>query len=84
MSCTGGDFIPTILRIRKISSNPDPTHWDVETDRGFTRFVLNGEDDIRRLEPHRLLIRDARGVRYLLPDVRQLDKASRKYLGRYL
>lgn len=78
------DFIPTIQQIRRISSNPDPTHWDVETDRGFTRFVLNGEDDIRRLDTHRLLIRDARGIRYLIPDVQRLDKSSRKFLARYL
>jgi hypothetical protein len=62
----------------------EPSEWEVETDRGPTRFILNNEDDVRRLDDQRALVIDASGIRYLIPDLRSLDAASRRVLERYL
>jgi hypothetical protein len=78
------DFIPVILRINSVSTHVDPCEWNVETDRGPTRFVVGGEDDVRRLGPHRALVVDASGIRYLIPDSRTLDHHSNRILERYL
>ena len=77
------EFLPVLRRIRKISTL-EPSEWEVETDRGATRFVLNSEDDVRRLDDRRALIIDAHGIRYFIPDTQALDPASRRLLERYL
>jgi hypothetical protein len=56
----------------------------VETDRGETRFVLKGEEDIRRISHSTLLIADNHGIEFLIRDIQALDKASRKFLDRFL
>ena len=73
------DFIPIIERIYSVSSLTEPCEWDVATDRGRATLVLKAEEDFHRIGPHRALIVDARGLRFLLPDSRQLDAASRRY-----
>jgi hypothetical protein len=78
------EFVPTITRIVRVSGDAFPADWDVETDRGPTRFTLDSEDDVRRLGPHGVLISDARKMRYQIPDTRTLDAASRRVLERYL
>ena len=78
------EFVPVLRRVVSISAAVEPTRWEVETDRGLTSFVLDGEDDVRRLGDHRALIVDAHGIRYLIPDLRQLDPGSRRLLERYL
>jgi len=77
------EFLPVLRRILRISTM-EPTEWEVETDRGPTTFLLNSEDDVRRLDDHRALIKDAHGIRYFIPDTRALDAASRRLLERYL
>lgn len=78
------EFVPEIRRLRHVSSFATPTTWEVETDRGDTRFVLKGEDDIRRLGPSSLLIADSHGSQFLIRDLNALDKTSRKLLDRFL
>jgi hypothetical protein len=78
------EFVPTIRRIVRVSGDSFPADWDVETDRGPTRFTLDSEDDVRRLGPHGVLISDARKMRYQIPDTRTLDSSSRRVLERYL
>jgi hypothetical protein len=78
------DFMPRIQRIVSVSGYATPSTWTVQTDRGATAFLLRGEEDIRRLAAHALLIADNHGVHYLLPDMRALDKHSRKLLDRFL
>jgi hypothetical protein len=78
------EFMPRIRRVVRVSGNVEPTTWDVETDRGPTRFVLNGEDDVRRLSEDRALVIDAHGIRYLIPDLAALDAHSARLLERYL
>lgn len=78
------EFTPVIKRIIRLSGEISPSDWDVETDRGTTRFTLDTEDDVRRISPHRVLITDSQKLRYQVPDVRQLDLASRRILERFL
>ncbi|MBC7821334.1 MAG: DUF1854 domain-containing protein [Planctomycetaceae bacterium] len=78
------EFVPVIQRIERISSLAEPCEWFVETDRGPTSFVLNSDEHVRKLGPDKALILDSYGLRYLVPDARQLDSNSRKLLARYL
>jgi hypothetical protein len=78
------EFMPRIQRIVAVSGYATPCTWNVQTDRGATAFVLRGEEDIRRLSGHALLIADSHGIHYLLGDMRALDKHSRKLLDRFL
>jgi hypothetical protein len=78
------EFVPQVLRILGVPADAEPTQWEVETDRGRTRFVLTSHDDVRRLGPHRALVIDAQGIRYLIADVRELDPASRRIVERFL
>jgi hypothetical protein len=77
------DFIPHILRINSAAGN-NPSQWSVLTDRGAKTFLLKSDDDLRRLGSSRALLVDAYGIRYLIPDIRKLDGASRRALERYL
>jgi hypothetical protein len=78
------DFLPVILRITKVSADVDPCEWHVETDRGRTRFLVNSEEDVRRLGGKRTVVVDSHGIRYLIPDTHALDATSRRILDRYL
>ena len=77
-------FMPIIRRVLRISRTVEPSEWEVETDRGPTRFPLKSDEDVRRLADHRALIFDAHGVRYLIPDLQNLDPGSQRLLERYL
>jgi len=46
--------------------------------------VLRGEEDIRRLTIDTLLITDIHGIHYLIRDLRDLDKHSKKIIDRFL
>ena len=79
------EFVPAIERIRSVSGFSTPTTWQVDTDRGPTQLVLKAEEDIRRLHGRTaLLIADADGVQYTVPDTAALDKESRRLLERFL
>jgi len=77
-------FLPIVQRIIRVIGSTEPSEWEVESDRGRTRFPLRSEEDVRALAGHRAIITDAHGIRYLIPDVRALDAASRRILERYL
>jgi hypothetical protein len=78
------EVMPTILSITNVSTYSTPSTWDVTTDRGVTRFVLKGEEDIRRLVGAALIITDSHGMRFYLADMMTLDKNSRRILDRFL
>jgi hypothetical protein len=78
------EFMPVIRRIRRVSPRVEPSEWEVETDRGVARFVLQSPDDVRRLDDRRAMITDAHGVRYLIVDLLALDGAGRRILERFL
>ena len=79
------EFVPTITRIRSVSSFSTPSTWEVDTDRGAAQLVLKGEEDIRRLAGRtKLLIAASDGLHFHVPDSTALDRASRKLLERFL
>jgi hypothetical protein len=78
------EFSPIVERILSVSSETTPSTWEIHTDRGPTQFVLDNEEEVRRLGANRVLIIDNRGIRYQVPDTRALDSASRRLLERYL
>ncbi len=78
------EFMPVIHRIQHIASFTLPSTWKIDTDRGLTQLILRAEDQIWRLSPTRLLIIDSHGVNFLIPDLDQLDKHSRKLIDRFL
>ena len=78
------EFVPTVQRIESVSSFSTPSTWSVATDRGPTRFVLKGEEDIRRLGGGALLIASAEGINFRVADRWALDRHSRRLLERFL
>jgi hypothetical protein len=78
------EFVPEVRRIVWTSADSPPAEWEVETDRGLTRFTIEADDQIRRLGKGRVLITDTRGLRYLVPDTSALDPRSLRALERYL
>lgn len=78
------EVMPTILSITNVSTYSTPSTWDVTTDRGATKFVLKGEEDIRRLVGAALIITDSHGMRFYIADMAHLDKNSRRVLDRFL
>ncbi|MDN3986672.1 DUF1854 domain-containing protein [Zwartia vadi] len=78
------EVMPVIRQLLKVSTYSTPSTWDVMTDRGATKFVLKGEEDIRRLSGGNLIITDSHGLRFSVPDMQQLDKHSRRILDRFL
>lgn len=78
------EFMPQIHRIKAVSTFATPSTWQVETDRGDTELTLKGEEDIRRLPGGVLLIADSHGVQFLIRDLSNLDRHSRKLLDRFL
>jgi hypothetical protein len=84
MAMTQREFMPQILKLHGVSSFVTPSTWDVETDRGPTTLLLKGEEDIRRLSATVLLVTDGHGVQFLIRDLAQMDRYSRKLLDRFL
>jgi hypothetical protein len=78
------EFVPEIRRLLHVSTFATPSTWEVETDRGETRFILKGEEDIRRLGAATLLIADSHGIQFMVRDLYALDRHSRKLLDRFL
>jgi len=79
---TARDFAPVIQKVVSANNPSPPCRWVVKTDRGETQFELESEDDIRKLGPHRIMIADSNGLRYMIPDLRQLDSASKRIVQR--
>jgi hypothetical protein len=80
----GREFMPEILRLDGVNSFSTPSIWRVQTNRGPAQLVLKGEEDIRRLSAHRLIVADAHGVQFLIRDLPSLDRHTRKLLDRFL
>jgi hypothetical protein len=80
----GREFMPEIACVKSVSSFATPCTWHVDTDRGETQFVLKGEEDIRRIGAASLLIADNHGIHFLIRDMFNIDKTTRKILDRFL
>ena len=71
-------FRPQITAVHAITELYHVPSWRVDTDRGPRRFeIRSSRRDIRILPQCRVLIRDADGNQYEIPDYRRLDPASR-------
>ncbi len=77
------DFVPVICRIINITRAPEGHDWHVETDRGATVFRIETDESIQSLGSSRLVIIDKLGTRYLVPNITDLDRESRRRLERY-
>ena len=70
-------FTPRIQRIAKVTTANRVPRWEVETDRGLRAFeIYSSRRDVRLLGDGRILVQDADGNRYEIPDYRRLDPAS--------
>lgn len=78
------EFSPHIRQIKSVSTFTTPSTWHVETDRGTTTLVLNGEEDIRRMPGRSLLITDSQGIQFIIPDTTSLDRRSKRLLERFM
>jgi hypothetical protein len=78
------EFVPQILKIHWVSGTQEPCEWDVETNHGRTRFVLNAEEDVRRVSAWTVHLTDAHGCRFRVDDIRKLDSRSRSYVEWYV
>ena len=70
-------FTPKIISINAIEERFHILEWDVETDRGSRAFETRSSRDIRSVVGGRIVIRDAEGNRYEIPDYRKFDPISR-------
>ena len=72
-------YLPRILRIYEIKDQLSLLTWRVETDRGPRQFeVRNRRADIRWFSDTHVVIQDADGNKYEIPDLSSLDVASRQ------
>ena len=78
------EFVPVIERIVRVSGQMEPSEWTVDTDRGSTSFVLESEDDVRRIGDSQIVIVDAHGTRYHIPDLTAIDAKSRRIIEWYV
>jgi len=73
--------LPKIEHIHDILDHHSVPAWEVETDRGpRTVEIRSSRRDIRLLPDGQVLIRDADGNYFEIPDRNQLDPASRALL----
>lgn len=71
----------TITRIDKAKVEFGATYWHVGTERGERDFVTQSlQENAQWLSDHQLLLIDVDGNRFEIPDVAQLDEASRAQL----
>lgn len=73
-------FVPRIRRILSITEAFGVRTWEVVTERGLRTFDITESNQVRLLEPARLVIKDVDGNRYQIEDFRLLDGKSRQWL----
>jgi len=74
-------FCSRITGVNAIGGHFHAPEWDVITDRGPRKFeIRSSRRDIRMLGEGHILILDADGNRYEIPDYHQLDPISRGLL----
>ncbi|MFB3880746.1 MAG: DUF1854 domain-containing protein [Armatimonadota bacterium] len=80
-------FMPRIVRIERVEEKPGTgiARWEVETDRGWNSFeMVSRSESVWFVGRNRLVIRDADGNRYLIEDLGELDRRSRRLAELYL
>ena len=69
-------FIPKITKIKDLDEKFGASQWEVETNKGTHTINVKNREDIKLLPSGRVLIKDADGNRYEIPDYRKLDSRS--------
>lgn len=78
-------LVPLVTRVDKLDAQPGLWVWDLQTDRGPVRLVMNNlHESVQMAGSGRLLLIDMDGRRCEVPSVGQLDAHSRKLLSRVL
>jgi hypothetical protein len=78
-------LVPVIVRITSVKERMGMLLWEVETDRGFRRFLTRAsQEGIEQPEPHRCVLIDLDGNRYYIPDITALDPISFTLLRKWL
>ena len=78
------EFMPVIERVLSVSRHWVPSILEVQTDRGLTQLALESDESIRRIGADKLLIRDRRGICFVVEYHSRLDRRSKKLLERFL
>ena len=69
-------FIPRITKIYRIKEEFGVLIWETETDKGPRRFEVTSRRNIKKMDKRRIIIRDADGNLYDIPDYANLDQKS--------
>ena len=79
-------FVPQIEQVLKIKDELGFLYWTVKTDKGNKEFVMQNSITrcTREMGPGHWLLIDVNEVRYEIPDVSVLDRASRSLVRRHL
>jgi len=78
-------FIPVIEHIRSIHEEFGVVYWSAETSAGPRDFVCRGmRDSVQTLSEVRLLVTDADGNRFEIPDYTTLSRSVQAVLDRVL
>lgn len=78
-------FMPRITRIIRVDEQAGVATWEVETDRGWSKFeMVPRSESVWYVGRDRVLIRDVDGNRYLIEDQTALDPRSKRWTELYL
>ena len=70
-------FMPEITRIDLIERHDSGWRWQVNTNKGRREFRVESRvDDIRKLSNGQIIIKDADGNKFRVPDLKRLDSKS--------
>lgn len=78
------EFVPVIEKVIEVSGTQEPCEWLVDTDHGRTSFVINAEEDVRRVSSKSVVFTDANGIRFRVDDLKTLDRRSRAFVEWYV
>jgi hypothetical protein len=78
-------FLPKILKINSIYERFGSAQWEVETDRGPASISTKAmHEAIMEIGPNRYLLRDNEENRFEIPNINELDEASRmRFAGKF-
>ena len=69
-------FIPKIKKIHRIKEEFGVLICETETDKGPRRFEVTSRRDVKKMGKRRIIVRDADGNLYDIPDYADLDQKS--------
>ena len=72
------EFIPAITAVEAIDDSFGVMIWNVRTDRGPIELQIKTNDDIRRIDQQRVLLKDHAGGLFEIPALAALDAKSQR------